>query len=681
MRVKHLYKILISAAVPFLMGAILVLFSINTCQRFEPEGFLHITTDTIEYLTYGNYKVSGTVVDIGEGEITEHGFCWSETKSPTTNGPSSQLGPLNAAVRFKDTLSNLSSNTTYYTRAYVITNAGTEYSAEKRFTSVPSITDYDGNIYRIVTIGDQTWMAENLKVTHYSDGTAIPLVVDAVEWDAFTFTDRAYCWYDNDPSNGDIFGAQYVWAGATNNAGSSANPSSVQGACPSGWHLPSDSEWKQLEMHLGMSQADADGMEWRGTDEGGKLKESGEISWQSPNLGATNETGFTALPGGYRLNGNEFLGLSGVTYFYTATENDESSAWYRGLESAQSGIYRHNNARVDGFSVRCVEGGSTYSLPEVITSDVSGVTETSAQSGGDVTFDGGASITARGVCWRTSPGPTIEDEITNDGTGNGIFTSSITGLSQGTTYYVRAYATNSEDTAYGDELIVRTKTGSGSTVTDYDGNIYQTVQIGDQEWMAENLNVIHYPDGTVIQLVEDSTLWDALGVTDKAYCWYDDNSTNGDTYGALYTWGAAMNGAESSIASPSGVQGVCPDGMHLPGDTEWKELEMYLGMSQEEADKTGGRGTDEGGKLKEAGTFHWNSPNEGSNNESGFTALPAGSRSHDGSFSDFGNVANFWTTTEETFNPLIRKLFHDNSTVSRYTLVPYFGHSVRCVGN
>lgn len=334
-----------------------------------------------------------------------------------------------------------------------------------------------------------------------------------------------------------------------------------------------------------------------------------------------------------------------------------------------------------GYSVRCIEGESSLSSPTVTTTTLSDITETSAQSGGDVTSDGGASVTERGVCWSTSSTPTITDSKTNDGTGSGSYTSAVTGLSQGTTYYIRAYATNSEGTNYGDEVRFRTKTSSGSTVTDYDGNVYQTVQIGDQEWMAENLNVTRYPDGSAIPLVANSNSWDALSPGDEAYCWYDDNISNGDTYGALYTWDAAMNAAESSDASPSGVQGVCPDGMHMPGDGEWKELEMYLGMSQAETDDTGGRGTDEGGKLKETGTAHWNSPNEGATNESGFTALAAGSRSHDGSFSELGFEAVFWTATEEANNPMIRKLFNTNSTVSRYLLVPYFGHSVRYVGD
>jgi len=107
------------------------------------------------------------------------------------------------------------------------------------------------------------------------------------------------------------------------------------------------------------------------------------------------------------------------------------------------------------------------------------------------------------------------------------------------------------------------------TVTDYDGNTYNTVQIGNQVWMAENLKVTHYSDGTEIQLVEDKSAWETLSHTDKAYCYYNNISSNGKTYGALYTWAAVMNGAGSSNTNPGRVQGVCPDGWHLPSDAKW----------------------------------------------------------------------------------------------------------------
>ncbi|MEQ9412714.1 MAG: fibrobacter succinogenes major paralogous domain-containing protein, partial [Cyclobacteriaceae bacterium] len=158
-------------------------------------------------------------------------------------------------------------------------------------------------------------------------------------------------------------------------------------------------------------------------------------------------------------------------------------------------------------------------------------------------------------------------------------------------------------------------------VRDFDSNFYNTIKIGNQVWMAENLKTTHYADGTPIPYVSGESNWDALTTTSKAYCWYDDDINNKNTYGALYTWSAAMKDATSATANPSGVQGVCPTDWHLPSDAEWTELINYLGGP-----------SIAGGKLKEAGLLNWLSPNEAATNESHFTALPGGYRVNDGTF-------------------------------------------------
>ena len=118
--------------------------------------------------------------------------------------------------------------------------------------------------------------------------------------------------------------------------------------------------------------------------------------------------------------------------------------------------------------------------------------------------------------------------------------------------------------------IVHTVAQETDTIVDpRDGKVYNIVKIGNQWWMAENLNAIKYSDGTAIPLVEDTAAWNNLTEIDKAYCYYDNDVSNGDIYGALYTWVAAMNGAVSSDANPSGVQGICPAGWHMPSDEEW----------------------------------------------------------------------------------------------------------------
>jgi len=223
------------------------------------------------------------------------------------------------------------------------------------------------------------------------------------------------------------------------------------------------------------------------------------------------------------------------------------------------------------------------------------------------------------------------------------------------------------------------------TIIDYDGNKYRTIELGNQWWMVTNLKTTHYADGTEIPLVESTSAWENLGFEAKAYCYYD-NSANNEAriYGALYTWAAAMNGSASSISNPSIVQGVCPDGWHLPSDEEWKELEMFLGMSRDTVDAFGFRGTNIGSKLASS-PDGWvdgyldSNPAFGS---SGFNSKPGGGRRYDGTFGHKGDNANFWTATEYSMlRAWGRHIYSSYSSVHRYMNAKSDGFSVRCVKN
>ena len=305
-------------------------------------------------------------------------------------------------------------------------------------------------------------------------------------------------------------------------------------------------------------------------------------------------------------------------------------------------------------------------VPVLTTAEVSEITHATASCGGTVASDGGAHITARGVCWSTIPTPTVADSKTSDGTGVGEFTSLITGLEAKTTYCIAAYATNHVGTGYG-SIRSFTTTDSMGTVTDIDGNTYRTIKIGNQWWMAENLKVTHYRDGDSIPNVTDGPTW--RGLTTGAYCEYDNDADSVATYGRLYNWYAVAD-----------VRNIAPPGWHVASDAEWKQLEMYLGMSQPEADQTGWRGTDEGGKLKESGTSHWISPNTGATNETGFTGLPGGYRYLGGLYYDIGVHAVFWSSTENGSGfAWCRNLGNVYSGVHRYDGGKEDGFSVRCV--
>jgi uncharacterized protein (TIGR02145 family) len=293
-------------------------------------------------------------------------------------------------------------------------------------------------------------------------------------------------------------------------------------------------------------------------------------------------------------------------------------------------------------------------LPTLTTKSVIyNIKKNSAQSGGDIDYDGGTQVTSRGVCWSTSQTPTILNDHTIDGSGTGSFTSSLSGFIKNTTYYVRAYAINSVGTAYGNEISFQTWYGS---VTDSDGNVYPVVQIGTQVWMAENLKTTKYNDSADIPLITNSTEW--YDFLTPGYCWYNnDEAGYKNTYGALYNWKTVNTGK------------LCPTGWHVPTDSEWTTLTDCLGGT-----------TIAGMKLKEVGTTHWDSPNTGATNESRFTALPGGYRGRYGTFNDIGYYGHWWSSSEYTMaRAYFRYLSYNSAGIIRYYHSKRLGLSVRCI--
>ena len=219
-------------------------------------------------------------------------------------------------------------------------NDGSIEALSDNFELFGTISDNEGNTYRIIKIGHQWWMKENLKTTHFNSGTSIPIVTDQTAWQSLTSISLAYCYYNNSTANGDIYGVLYTWAAAN------------YGICPLGWHLPTDKEWQTLEYNIGMSVSDTSYTGWRGTV-GKKLKESGTVHWSSPNTG-DDSAGFTALPGGSRDNNGYFGGISNFAYFWTSTSYDSQNAWHRGLRDTEE-IARSSYLKRFGRSVRCIK--------------------------------------------------------------------------------------------------------------------------------------------------------------------------------------------------------------------------------------------------------------------------------------------------------------------------------------
>lgn len=437
-----------------------------------------------------------------------------------------------------------------------------------------TVVDIDNNVYRIVQIGAQTWFAENLKTTRFIDGKDIPGSLSEVDWG--NMTSPAYCWYLNNQYYDTIYGALYNWyAVETGNL------------CPTGWHVPSDSEWTSLIDFLGDS-----------ADVSGKLKETGTTHWNYSNTGVTNESGFTALPGGFYVEPNLFLAEGNFGFWWTSNETDENSAWCRSLNGNLTTVDGYSFKKGNGLSVRCIKNNlpildSIYKIFDL--------TNHSVTIEGNLSSNGGDVQTQSGVCWSTSVQPTINNNVLSDVFGKGDFTINITDLIANTTYYVRAFATNTEGTVYSNEFSFKTFYGQ---MQDRNLNVYNTIKIGDQEWMAENLRIDLFHNNEILPMIPQLDFrYPENDYTSGYWCFYDYKPENSLIYGMLYRWTGFQDD-----------RSVSPAGWHVPSDAEWAILIDYSG------------GIDTAGDLlKEAGSDHWVSYIRSTvTNESRFTALPGG---------------------------------------------------------
>ncbi len=599
-----------------------------------------------------------------------------------------------------------------------------------------TVTDIDGNRYRIVQIGRQVWMADNLKVTRYQNGDPVPHVTDDAEWTGLQT--GAYCFYQNDAANNDPYGCLYHGYAVQ-------DPRRLS---PAGWHVPGDEEWQELEHFLGMTGPEADATGWRGShEEGGRLKESGIVHWQAPNQGATNESGFTALPGGTRSPTGLFSALSQSSVFWSSTESDQDKAWERALNYGNAQVFRYYDDASNGFSVRCVKGPEaptllapsqnavfesrtpffdwsevehasfyeiwidptgTFGSPEVIDSTLSTSEYTRTYPlqndayywkvrGRDTDGDRGAwsriwhfTILSHRIAapsFSPSPGtytspqdvtiacatPDAEIRYTTTGmdpTEADPLYSNPVHITATTTLKARGFKSGWEPSPVtsGTYAIVSMPYETG-TMTDIDGNVYPTVKIGNQWWMARNLKVTHYRNGEAIPKQTDNATWASL--TTGAYCAYNNDEGIATGYGYLYNWYAVTDNRR-----------IAPWGWHLPTDQDWKTLEKTLGMSQVDADGVEWRGTNEGGKLKQTGMAQWYGPNTGATNETGFTAIPGGCRlGDDGHFDWIGWDARFWTATESDVSwfAWFRVLNATHSDMRRSAHDKKRGYSIRLV--
>jgi uncharacterized protein (TIGR02145 family) len=302
-----------------------------------------ISTTSATAITSTTASSGGNLNNDGGGAITARGVCWSTSQNPTIALTTKTLNGTGAGS-FTSNLTNLIPNTLYYFRAYATNSAGTAYGNQQTLTTTtatsgifnPNLTystlsDNDGNTYKTIVIGTQTWMAENLKTTKYRNGNIIPTNLSDANWQSTA--SGAYAIYNNDAANNTSYGKLYNWYAVADS----------RNLCPTGWHVPSDAEWTTLVNFLGGSSA-----------AGGKLKSTYSL-WTSPNTGATNESGFSALPGGFRFSNGPYDFTSDYGYWWSSTQFSTTYAWSRFLNSSSSGLGRGNGRKQGGYSVRCLK--------------------------------------------------------------------------------------------------------------------------------------------------------------------------------------------------------------------------------------------------------------------------------------------------------------------------------------
>ena len=613
-----------------------------------------ITLDADPVMTY-SATINGRVEAIGESTSVAAGFRYGVSEEAMDSIVT--IGNLMRFQNFSYNITNLDHSETRYYQAFVTDDIDTVWGDVLNFTTlilcgIDSITDIDNNTYSTVKIGTQCWMQSNLRTKRYANGGTIA-------------GDAKIYHVKDDETNDATYGLLYNWAAVMDTAASSnANPSGVQGICPDGWHVPSDAEWTQMTNYVankypGISVAKALllPLDWMVTPA------SEYIPY--------NITNFSALPVGYYITTNE--GFGQYADFYSATQSDASNALRVELSQTYNNLLPREKSR--GYSVRCLYDSVSPITMYVTTNHTDNITNSTATLHGVLHEMGeGHTFISAGFKYGTSA-VALDREILSGAAMETAATYSckLTGLTEGTPYYYRAFATAGNDTVWGDvhNFVIPFLCGLDS-VTDIDNNTYSTVKIGTQCWMQSNLRTKRYADGGAI----DS----------DAFHHIKGDASNDATYGLLYNWAAVMGTEASSNANPSGVQGICPDGWHIPSDTEWTQLtnyvnskSIYLCSSENKNYVAPALASNKNGdwtySIRECAVG--NHPS----NATGFSALPAGSYSSSG-YASFGENADFWSATQSSAsNAHRRDLNYTWESVFDYTADKTLGYSVRCLSD
>jgi uncharacterized protein (TIGR02145 family) len=616
-------------------------------------------------------------------------------------------------ISFK--MEDLEPNHQYHYRVIAGNAMGTTYGKDTSFTTKDVFEDIDHNSYPIVVIGSQTWMMENLKTTHYTNGDLIPNTSGSSSSTTF----GSYWEYGNNILYVQDYGRLYNYYATIDG----------RNICPIGWHVPSLTELNILQLFLGTSTG------------GNKMKESGTTHWSYPNACATNESDFTALPGGYRTSNGNYANMGTHGYWLTVTANSSTNVNCLSVNSSYPTINILSLDKTSGFSVRCIKG----TIPLAITGEAENVTGNSAVLHGIINPNDEPAT----VSFEYGLTKTYDEQIilNNDFSSNSSVNveGEISGLLNGKIYHYRIKAESKYGTVYGNDATFKTSTlpsvftlscdyvspssvkvrgraiannslttiyflfgessEYGQTLTpdnniingyspvileyeitglspgivyhfntkaindngevtgddwafttemlqDYDGNRYGIVKIRNRYWMLENLSTTHFGNGDPIPEIQDLSSF--TNSTTEAYCNYNNSSELGIEYGKLYN---------ASVATDP--RNVCPAGWYVPYEYDWRTLTNYY----------------EEGELKETGTKHWLTTSENVNNISGLTALPGGYR-YTSDFKELG-IAGYWWCSD-SYSPFVNEELYamlDNISTN-YTVKSgniNHGFSIRCI--
>jgi len=605
-------------------------------------------------ITSSGATSGGNITADGGSSITARGVVWGTTTSPTIS-LSTKTADGTGTGSFTSNITGLYASTLYYVRSYATNAAGTSYGTEISFTtnigSTPTLSatsaisaittttaSSGGNITaegdspitaRGVVWGTATSPTTSLS-TKTSNGTGIGSFTSNITGLSLGTTYYVRSYATN--SSGTSYGTEISF---TTSAGSLATMSATvsatsitTSAATSGGNITAD----------GGSPITARGVVWNTST--------------SPTISLSTKTSNGTGTGAFTSN---ITGLSAGTLYYVRSYATNTAGTNYGTEISFT-----------------TSAGSLATISATVAA--TSITSSTATSGGNITVDGGSPITARGVVWATTTSPTISlSTKTSNGTGTGSFTSSITGLSAGTLYYVRSYATNTAGTSYGTQISFTTLASCTcastatcpSTVTDRESNSYDVLTLGGQCWMKQNLRVTTLNDGTAIPVdAGGGTTGNGAGytgwatTTTSAMTVYEHNASNLTTYGYLYNQYAVNDS-----------KGLCPSGWRVPTDTEWTTLSTCLGGESVA-----------GEKMKLAGTTYW-MPNYDANNCSDFSGYPGGFRRNDGLFYFKAQNAYFWTSTSAKNRALSGTTKNLSASNDANSYQQNVGLSVRCIKN